>query len=181
MFCKNCGNRINEGEDFCAQCGSGAPSAAPNSVGSPLNRATAREGQAKGQILLENPRTGERFRVKVGWSWTLFLFSWVFGIPWFMRKIWMMGCIPLILVLLTPTEDYAGLSFSETFVPAFKSGNEADDPIFMILGTLVLAFSIFSGVKGNEFTIKHYIKKGYRFAEPNSEEVRYFKNKHNIS
>ena len=38
-------------------------------------------------VALQNPQTKETRLIKVGWSWTLFLFSGFFGIPLFRRKL----------------------------------------------------------------------------------------------
>lgn len=40
-----------------------------------------------------NPRTGELREVKVGWSWTLFFFSGLFGLPLFLRGLHVWGAL----------------------------------------------------------------------------------------
>ena len=88
------------------------------------------------QVPFQNAVTGEIKMVKVGFSWTLFLFGGFFGLPAFMRGLNSWG-VRLLLVAL-------------------------------LLGPVVLAFTIYLGVKGNELTAKNYLEKGWRFAEPDS-------------
>ena len=42
-------------------------------------------------VTFRNPKTGELKQVKVGWSWILFLFSGLFGLPLFLRRLQMWG------------------------------------------------------------------------------------------
>ena len=53
------------------------------------------------QVVMKNPRTGQLRDVKIGWSWTLFLFSHFFGLPLFLRKLNMWGCVFLVLTAIS--------------------------------------------------------------------------------
>jgi hypothetical protein len=44
-------------------------------------------------VTFKNPKSGELKPVKVGWSWVLFLFSGVFGIPSFLRQLNGLGAV----------------------------------------------------------------------------------------
>ena len=52
------------------------------------------------KVAMKNPKTGEVKEVKVGWSWTLFLFSCFFGLPLFLRKLNLWGGICVAYVAL---------------------------------------------------------------------------------
>ncbi|MFZ3033752.1 MAG: hypothetical protein WA138_07055, partial [Parvibaculum sp.] len=45
----------------------------------------------------KNSKTGELKQVKIGWSWTLFFFSSLFGLPLFLRRLYVWGAVELIL------------------------------------------------------------------------------------
>jgi hypothetical protein len=88
-------------------------------------------------VALQNPATGEIKLVKVGWSWVLFFFSGIFGIPLFRRKLptWGLGFFALNLVAIACQ------------VP---SNNQAAQLLLILAQLLGLALAIFMGVKGNE-------------------------------
>jgi uncharacterized membrane protein len=53
----------------------------------------------KVMIPFKNSKTGEIVKVKLGWSWTLFFFSSVFGIPLFLRKLNVWGSFAFGVIL----------------------------------------------------------------------------------
>lgn len=67
------------------------------------------------KVGMRNPKTGEIKQVKVGWSWTLFFFSGMFGIPLFLRGLHMWGAVFLAvgsinLIMPTPTEEVQAIA-----------------------------------------------------------------------
>ena len=87
-------------------------------------------------VAFKNPRTGELRKVKVGWSWTLFLFSGVLGIPLFLRKLNIWGFVFLalwIVNLIISSMDFPGDQ------KAFNT---------LIFFLLFLALQIWFGIKG---------------------------------
>ena len=48
-------------------------------------------------VSMKNPKIGEIKEVKVGFSWILFLFSGFFGLPLFLRKLYVWGGVFLAL------------------------------------------------------------------------------------
>ena len=109
-------------------------------------------------VSLVNDRTGEVKRVKVGWSWVLFLFSGFLGIPLFARKLYRQGIGFLILWILT-------------FVALANSPADAAIFIFAFYGVLSLAFQIMAGVSGNKMTGIKYLEKGWSFQEADGVEA----------
>lgn len=108
-------------------------------------------------VPFKQPRTGEVRTVKVGWSWVLFLWSGVLGIPLFLRRLNTWGFVFLALWVvnfLSPlvSQDAEGVG-GATFLVA-------------------LALQIWLGLKGNEMTAKNYLEQGWEFAEPAAEATR---------
>ena len=119
-------------------------------------------------LAFKNPRTGELRKVKVGWSWTLFLFSGVFGIPLFLRKLNIWGFVFLALWIVNFMTNYMDFPRDERAFSAF------------VLCVIFLCLQIWMGIKGNEMTAKNYLDLGWELLDPSSELVRYAKAKWKI-
>jgi len=108
-------------------------------------------------VPFKQPRTGEVRTVKVGWSWVLFFWSGVLGIPLFLRRLNVWGFVFLALwivnilasVISYQAEGVSGVTF-----------------------LVALALQIWLGIKGNEMTAKNYLEQGWEFAEPTAEATR---------
>jgi len=112
------------------------------------------------KVPFKNPRTGEVKLVKVGWSWTLFFFASILGIPLFIRKLNFLGAIFLVLwlaIVIVPN-----LMHPANGIPT-------------VLAILSLVLSIWIAIKGNEKTAKNYLNLGWVFAEPHSDATRFGK------
>lgn len=108
------------------------------------------------KVSMKNPKTGEIKEVKVGWSWILFLFSGFFGLPLFLRKLYVWGAVFLVLWVVYMV------------VPAMLP-DERGWGIEFALSLILLGLEIFLGIKGNEMTAKNYLENGWEFVEPESE------------
>ena len=108
------------------------------------------------KVAMNNPKTGEVKEVKIGWSWTLFLFSGFFlGLPLFLRKLHVWGSIYIALCVV-----YVA---TIGIVPG-----EAAIIILLPLYIVMFGLQIFVAIKGNEMTAKKYLENGWRFVEPDS-------------
>jgi len=116
-------------------------------------------------VTLKNPNSGDIKQVKVGWSWTLFLFSAFFGLPLFLRKLHTIGFIFLALWLL----NFVISSFIQSSEEALIS--------YLILQAIFLGLIIWMGIKGNELTAKNLLEKGWTFSNVDSDEVKFAKGK----
>lgn len=117
---------------------------------------------------MKNPKTGEIKEVKVGWSWTLFLFSGLFGLPLFLRKLHVWGAI------------FFALWIVKMVAPSALPENEGL-VLSISLGVIFLALEIFIGIKGNEMTAKNYLENNWAFVEPDSELTKMAKMRWGIS
>ncbi|MBM4128475.1 MAG: hypothetical protein FJ247_14360 [Nitrospira sp.] len=120
------------------------------------------------KVAMKNPKTGEIKEVKVGFSWTLFLFSGFFGLPLFLRKLHAWGAIFLAFWVVN------------LIAPAAVPGNEGVG-IAVIIFFIFLGLEIFVGIKGNEMTAKNYLENGWVFVEPDSELTKMAKMRWGIS
>lgn len=120
------------------------------------------------KIPMKNPKTGEIKEVKLGWSWTLFLFSSLFGLPLFLRRLYIWGGIFLALWVVN------------LIAPRLMGPEEA---MFFVsfLFFVFMGLQIFLGVKGNEMTAKNYLEHDWAFVEPDSEITKLAKMRWGIS
>ncbi|WP_419204459.1 hypothetical protein [Bordetella trematum] len=109
------------------------------------------------KIAMKNPKTGEIKEIKVGWSWTLFLFSGVLGIPLFLRKLHIWGGI------------FLALSIVNLMGPELMSSDDAALGLSIIFGIIFFGLQIFMGLKGNEMTAKNYLENNWVFVNPESD------------
>lgn len=94
----------------------------------------------KKEYVLVHPLTGEIRSIKNGFSWTCLLWSWFFGIPLFIRKLYIWGVVMIVLQFS---------SFPD------ESG---------VIGLVMLVLSVVLGFKGNEWAVKRYLAKGWTLA-----------------
>jgi hypothetical protein len=101
----------------------------------------------------KHPRTGELKQVKVGFSWVLFFWSGLFGLPLFLRRLHIWGGIFLALWIVN------------LIGPMIVRG---PDGIFLqgIIFFIMLLLQIWLGIKGNEMTAKNYLESGWEFVDP---------------
>jgi hypothetical protein len=112
-------------------------------------------------VMLENPRTGDRKPVKVGWSWTYFLFSWMLGLPLFRNGLVLWGA----LVVVCWSVDF-GLPY---ILPPTA------EPGLLILAppVAIACLAVFVGLQGNAMVARRYLAQGYVFAKPDTAEARH--------
>ena len=117
-------------------------------------------------------------KVKVGFSWTLLFWTWLFAIPLFLRRVhtWAFGVLGFILASYYVESFYR---FNEPVIH-FHMENKGVMHIayyFSFLndwGSIALfILSVYLGFKGNEITGRHYLRSGWRFAMPDSPEAKY--------
>jgi hypothetical protein len=105
-------------------------------------------------IEFKNRRTGESKDVKVGWSWTCFLFSGFLGFPLFRRGLTQWGGIMVGLWLLS------------TIMGVYNAA------AYVFLSVIIIGLSIFLGDKANEMTAKSYVDNGWEFVNPENDIVK---------
>lgn len=112
-------------------------------------------------FILENPRTGDRMPLDVGWNWTFFLFGGFLGLPLFWNGLTNWGAVILLLWAL----DF-GLPY---ILPAtIDLGLLSLGPALTLAGLV-----FFLGLRGIGLMARRYPIQGYEFARPDSAETRY--------
>lgn len=101
-------------------------------------------------ISFKNPKTNEIRMVKLGFSWTIFFFGGILGIPLFMRKLNMWGAIMAVLSVLS-----VALLLIMPFVT---------------FGAFFL--QMYLAFKGNKLTVINLLEHGWEFTEPDTEFSR---------
>ena len=123
-------------------------------------------------VKLKNERTGEIKDLKVGWSWTLFLFSWFLGLPLFLRKLPIWGAAMLVLCIFYWVLD------------AFRPGGDQITQIailYFFISFVIFGLSIFFGIKGNELTAKNLLENGWKFAAEEDQTTSFARTKWSLS
>ena len=112
-------------------------------------------------VAFRNPRNGQIRKVKVGWSWTLFFFAGVMGIPLFVRKLNTWGVVFLALPIINATCQILMAD------PITKSA--------MLFGYAVTLFAlkIWIAMHGNRLTAERYIDAGWQFVDPQGASAKY--------
>ncbi len=104
-----------------------------------------------------HPITGENRQVKIGKSWTLFLFGTFLGIPFFIRKMYSWGIFMCTLYLL----------YIITIIATFTTGDETYGIFNSIIYLIFLGFAGYFLVYGNKMTAKYYLQQGFRIKSDN--------------
>lgn len=125
------------------------------------------------KITFTNSITGETATVKVGFSWILFFFSSFFGIPLFLRKLYLFGVIMLIL----ETTNIILVVFSESYYSYYYS-----ELVFLmyLLQFGMFGLNIFLGIRGNKITALNYIKLGYKITNKEYYKINLVKESWNL-
>ena len=118
------------------------------------------------RVRMRNEETGEIKEVGIGWSWTLFLFAGFFGVPLFLRRMNNWGQLMLAFSLIQIT-----MLFVE---------NDRAQSVSDAAALLMLAFSVFLAIRGNEFTAKALLRKGWEFSD-DDDVTRYAKSKWSLA
>lgn len=113
------------------------------------------EGALSTRVTLINPRTGQWKQVKAGFSWTLLIFSGMFGFPLFLRGLHALGALMLGFWLLNLVA-----------------------PILALVPIIIL--QVWLGFSGNRLTAEHLFSQGWQFENPESAESHYAAEKWSI-
>lgn len=108
------------------------------------------------RVKIKNIKSGELREIKVGFSWTLLVFSGFLGLPLFLRGLHALGAIFLVLWVL-----------------ALVAGGE----LLLLLAMTQLGLILWLGFKGNEMTAKKYLSDNWIFSDPDSDEATYARQK----
>ena len=110
-------------------------------------------------VQLRNDRSGEIKRIKVGWSWVLFFFCTLLGIPLFLRRLYGLGIMFLAIWILS------------------AAGSMLLGPAGSVITLLLIPLNVWMGLKGNEITGKKLLETGWSFSDPGGENAKYAKTK----
>jgi len=103
-------------------------------------------------VSLRHRGTGRVKILEEGWSWSCFLGASFLGLPLFKRGLIVWGSAMLVL-------DIA------TFVVGWASGHAAAGFYFW-MSLIVLAASVFFGLRANDMAAQHALSRGWQFADP---------------
>lgn len=117
--------------------------------------------KAERLVVLKDGTGGKTKKIKVGWSWTLFLFSGFWGIPLIMRKLYFWACVFIALWVAQVCANFLKLSPIDGVV------------VFGTLTFVIFGLAIYLGIKGNELTARKYLTRGWKFADKDSESAKH--------
>lgn len=114
-------------------------------------------------VTMHNPRTRELKSIKIGWSWTLLLFSQIWGLPLFFRRLNDWAALFVVLCII----NIGSVVLAET------------DPDFLavtgLVGLIAVGCSIYLAALGNELTAKRLLEQGWDFMNPDDAVTQHAK------
>lgn len=102
-------------------------------------------------VLLKNKSSNEIKRIKIGFCWPCFLFSFFFGLPLFQRGLNVWGGL------------MTGTSFLYIILNSSDSVKQRESAFIILLA--IIGLSIYLGFKCNELTAKNLLEKGWQIEE----------------
>jgi ribosomal protein L40E len=125
--------------------------------------------QEYGKITLYNKNSDQIHMASIGFSWSLFLFSGILGIPCFIKKLYGYGFVFLIIDIVSIV-NYMTNDSLVTFT-------NVNMTLLFLIGSNVVSFilSVLIGINGNKLSIKSYLDEGYSFVHQNDPYVRMIK------
>jgi hypothetical protein len=175
--CPECNAQVSIEAESCPKCG--FPLNEPFNIEKKGEHSTNERKEDKsssktfpqeyGKITLYYKDRDHIHMASTGFSWSLFLFSGIFGIPCFIKKLYGYGFGFLIINILSIVNYMTNDSL-------VNFTNVTITLLFWI-GSLVVSFilSVFMGINGNKLSIQSYLNEGYSFAYPNDPYVRTIK------
>ena len=112
-------------------------------------------------VAFRNPRNGQIKQVKIGWSWTLFLFAGVLGIPLFLRKLNSWGGVFLALWVVNALFQILTMDVI------------AKSAALWSYAVILLALRVWIARHGNRLTAESYLDAGWEFVDPQGESAKH--------
>jgi hypothetical protein len=121
------------------------------------------------KITLYNKNSDQIHMASIGFSWSLFLFSGILGIPCFIKNLYGYGFVFLIIDIVSIVSNYNMMNNS----------TNVNMTLLFLIGSSVVSFilSILMGINGNKLSIKSYLSEGYSFVHQNDPNVKMIKMK----
>ena len=108
------------------------------------------------EVTLVNKYTGDIKTINTGWSWSIFLFSPLFGIPLIARELYMSAGTMIILWFINMSMMMIIHSFG--IVPFILT-------ILKITLPITLGIQLFLAIKGNQMSINEHMQNGWEIHE----------------
>lgn len=130
-------------------------------------------------VVFVNEKDNHVQTVKIGFSWTLLFWSWILGLPFFIRRVYTWGAVFAVLQILNYFVGRQWISkhcfhryFTEysNYTVSYYDCDLVGPTGF--LGLVIFGLSVYMGFRGNELTARYYLKNGYRFDSPESSLVK---------
>jgi hypothetical protein len=93
--------------------------------------------------------------VKMGWSWSAFVFTWIWALK---KKVWSITTLTTGILILS-----ISFSFIITAITPELAPNISFNILFIYGSYLILGFSFLMGVKGSQWYENTLLKKGAVF------------------
>ncbi len=110
-------------------------------------------------VILQNTTSRDVKGVATSFDWPAFFSPLIFGIPHFLRGMYPIGGVLIALNVLFLYQSSGSFSEGEVLVIA----------LFQLL--FCLGFGLYLGFTGRQHYVKHLLKNGYDFADPEAEDT----------
>ena len=127
-------------------------------------------------VILVNEQQHRVERIKVGFSWVLLFWTWLFALPLFIRRVYTWALAILSIEVILPLIERR-LSLEPIWIiNETTQGWRFSYEVFQLSewsGLIVFALSVYLGFRGNEITGRYFLNRGWEFADPDSQEAIY--------
>lgn len=125
------------------------------------------------KLEMVNPANGEKKQMPFGFNVQFLVFSNLFGLPLFFKRMW--GWAWLMFFLST-AQFWLFFKRLSAILSAMKVQDyyalPQSDPADTALTSVLFVLAVLLAVKGNEWAVKGLLKKGWRFVQPDQEAVK---------
>ena len=124
-------------------------------------------------MILRSPDGGDTVKAQFGFSLSLLFLSTFFGLPLLSRRLWGWAAAMFALssVQIWKTVDRFSQMLSAADLGQMEAAMQTDFWDNAVEWSL-LAGSVLLAFKGNEWTVKNLLKKGWRFTDPDNALVQ---------
>ncbi len=125
------------------------------------------------QFKMINPYNGDEKKMAFGFNWQILLFGGFFGLPLFFKRLWGWAWFMFLLSSIQFFNFYVRLKqiLSASTLQDFSSFGRPD-PVDAITEILLLACSVLLAFKGNEWSVKRLLEKGWEFENKNDPNIK---------
>lgn len=125
------------------------------------------------KIHFKNQKNNAIYHANLGWDWGAFFALFLLGLPFFIRKMNVLGFYCVLFSFIISVEQIA--------LSHMSNWGSSDQEFYDILSFgILLGICIYFGIKGGALTARHYLEDGYSITTSDENLVKRAKAKWGI-